>query len=237
MAEIHGLQLQSAGLLDISIQEGLYQSMCVLRDDICGYGDHSKSAQRKQRKHLIIISGIDIDAAVCQCSQVCDLRDISGCFLDGNDVVHFLSQLHCGCRKDVAACTAGYVVHDDRNGYCIRDLGIMTDQTVLCCFIIIRSYDKQSVYAALLSFLGKLHSGIGCVGTGSCDHRDTSVYLLCNNCDTLRMLFLCQCGCFTCSSAYDDGICAMLHVPVGDLSQLLVINLKILLERCNKCNS
>ena len=69
--------------------------------------------------------------------------EISACGFQAYDVLNIFNQCGNGCRLDVTSCTTRYIIHNDRSlRNCICDCSIVSDKSLLCCFIIIRSYNQ-----------------------------------------------------------------------------------------------
>ena len=212
--------------------------MCKLRCNIGKYGNNTKSAKRKNRKYLIIISGVKLKLSVCQRHHLGDLGKISGCFLDSDNVLYILCKVSCCSRLDVAACTARYIVHDERSfRNCIGNCCVMSDKSLLCSLVIIRCYNKKSVCTIGSCFLGHHDCCLCTIGTCSCDYRHTFVNFVNCELDCLKVLSVCQSRRFSCCSADNDGVCAVRDLILKDLLKFLIIYLTVFVHRCYDCNA
>ena len=131
------------------------------------YRDDAISTKGKDRNHLIVISGVELDASVCQLHQLRYLGNISACFLDANDILDILCKSYCGLRLDITSGTGRYVVHDNRKAYGLCHCSIVSNQTLLGRLIIIRGYYKQSVRAVFFCFLRQIDCSLGAVRAGA----------------------------------------------------------------------
>ena len=127
--------------------------MGVTRRHIGQHGYHTLAAQRQQRDHLIIVSGIQINLSIGQMHDLRNLGNISGSFLYAHDIIHILYQFRDGLRSDIHTGAALDIIQNDRNGNTVGDRGIMCDQPLLCCLIIIWRYEQQSVRTVLFRLL------------------------------------------------------------------------------------
>ena len=140
--------------------------------------------------------------------DLCNCADISRCFFNTYDVLNIFHKC-CNCLwLKSTSCTAWYIVQNRRNIYFITNSCVMSNQSVLCCFIIIWCNEQKSVSSIFLSFFGQLDRCSCTIRTCSGDDRDTVVHTL--NCKTgcCCMFFLCHSSGFTCCSTDDDRICS-----------------------------
>ena len=126
--------------------------MCLPGSNVGKDGDHAETAAGKDRKDLVIISGVKIDTAVCKTHHFDGLADVSRCVLDTDDVWYFPAQLYSGGRKNVAACAARDIVENNRDTDSICNCRVMLNKTLLCCFIVVGRYEQKTVSACFLSF-------------------------------------------------------------------------------------
>ena len=140
--------------------------------------------------------------------DVCHMADISGCLFDSGYIFCIFCQISNGGCCQRASGTARYVVQDRRYFCFVCDRCIVFDQSVLCCFIIVRSYQKDTVRACLCCLFGHLCCGCGGIGAGTCNNRDSVVYLVNGKSDRSHMFFFGECRRFACCSADHNGICA-----------------------------
>ena len=79
--------------------------MSLLRRHIGQHRDNSFAAKRKQRHDLIIVSGVQINVSVGQGHNLCHLGNITGGFLDTNNIFHIFYQMRYRCRLDITSGT------------------------------------------------------------------------------------------------------------------------------------
>ena len=114
---------------------------------------------------------------------------------------------------------------------------IMVDQTVLCSFIIIRRHNQSSVRSRQLCLMGQPGCSSRIVGSGSGNYRHSfigTVHTISNRCN---VLFMIQRRSFTCSTAYNDGICLVFNLKINQLPKTVIINIIVLVKRCGDCNT
>ena len=87
--------------------------------------------------------------AVAEVHDLSDRADISGGFFYAHDIVNIFYKVSQCLRLDAAAGAARYIIQDSRNLHRITDLCIMGDESVLCRFIIVRSYKEKTVGSVL----------------------------------------------------------------------------------------
>ena len=182
--------------------------MCFFWCYIGKYRDHTFCSKGHHRHNLVIVSGIQINASVCHLHQSCNLWNISACFFDRHNIFYIFCKIYGCLRLDVAAGSARYVIENDRQFYRLCDCCIVCDQSVLCCFIIIRCYQKKGICSCLLCLLGKVDGSCCTIRTGSGDNRDSLCHFFNGIADHIQMFLMCQCGWFSGGSADNDGICA-----------------------------
>ena len=89
--------------------------MCLPGSNVGEDGDHAETAAGKDRKDLVIISGIKVDTAVRKTHHFDCLADVSRGVLDADYVRHFPAQRYSRGRENVAACAARNIVENDRD--------------------------------------------------------------------------------------------------------------------------
>ena len=182
--------------------------MRLFRCYIGQYRDNTFSAQGQDRYDLVIISGIQINGSVAGIHDICHMADISGCFFDSGYIFCIFCKISNRRSCQRTAGTARYVVQDRRYFCFLCDGCIMFDQSVLCAFIIVRSYQKNTICSCFCCLFGHLCCSCSGIGAGTCNNRDSVVYLVNGKSDRSHMFFFGECRRFACCSADHNGICA-----------------------------
>ena len=126
--EIVKLHLKCACCITVQILVAHLGSL--LRKNVGKHGDNALSAKRHYGNYLVIVTGIDVDIVAAKVRDLCDLGNISACFLNCNDV-RMLCKNCTGCRSKVTACSARYVIKDA--GLCARVCNDLKDLIRPCC--------------------------------------------------------------------------------------------------------
>ena len=200
-------------------------------------GDYTASAKGKDRHNLIVVSGVQIDLSIGQLHNFCDLGNVSGSLFDCNDILNVVEQIDDRFRCNVYAGSALNVVKDDRHFDAVCDCGKVCNQTLLCCFIVIRRNEKKSVHAVFFCFLRQINCCLRAVGAGSCNYRDSVIYFFHGIFDGIQMLLMGQGRSLTGGSADNDGVGSAGDLLLNQFSEFFVIHFLCFGHRCDNCNS
>ena len=89
-----------------------------------------RSSQGKQRNDLIVVSGVQINVSVTQVHDLGNISNVSGSFLDADNIVHILYETGQCLRLDRTSGTAGNIVKDRRDLDLIADCCVMGNKTI-----------------------------------------------------------------------------------------------------------
>ena len=113
----------------------------------------------------------------------------------------------------------------------------MLEQPLLRRFIIIRSYNEDSVHTGFFRLLGKENRGFRTVGTCSGDNGNPARRLFNTIADHIQMLLMGQRGSLACGAAYDDGIGASGDLRLNMFPEFFIIHASVLMKRGDNCYS
>ena len=126
--------------------------MHLLGDNVGSYRDNALSAEGHNRDYHIVVAAVYVDIVSALSSYLGNIADISACFLDSSDIP-VLCKLLYSSHIEAAACSAGNIVKYYRDIHCVCDSCAMSDKSLLCSLVVVRSNVEQSVSACCLSFL------------------------------------------------------------------------------------
>ena len=98
--EIVKLHLKSACCITVQILVAHLGSL--LRKNVGKHGDDALTAERHNGDYLVVVAGVNVDIVAAKVRDLCDLGNISACFLNCNDV-RMLCKNCTGCRSKVTA--------------------------------------------------------------------------------------------------------------------------------------
>ena len=99
-------------------------------------------------------------------------------------------------RRNVHSGSSGNIVKQNGDIHAVGNSGVMLNKSALRCFVVVRSYEQQSVNAELLGILAHIYSVICVVRAGTCNYRNPSVHCVNNIFNNLEMFIISKRGRF-----------------------------------------
>ena len=130
-----------------------------------------------------------------------------------------LGQLCIGSGLDGNAGTGGNVVQDDGLGGSISNGVEHGHQTLLGGLVVVGGDNQHTVVAQLTGILGHVDGVSGVIGAGASDHGDTASGHFQREAQDFTMLLIGEGGAFAGGAADDQGVDALLDLPVDELLQ------------------
>ena len=208
--------------------------MRLLRRDVREHGNNTDTAEGADRNDLVVIAGIDVQAAIGQRCKLRDLAQVARSLLDRDDVLDVLREANHCLRKDIRSCAGRHVVDDARKLCGAGDLPVMRVQAVLRRLVIVRRHKQERVRAKLLRFLGHHDSVRRIVGAGTGDDGNASLRALDREADRLQMLRIVKRRCLTGGSADNQCVCSFSNLILDQRVHHVVIDLFVLFHRCHQ---
>ena len=109
----------------------------------------------------------------------------------------------------------------------------MLDKSILGCLIIIRCYDKECVRSGGLCLVGQLYGNGRVVGARTGNDRNAVVDLLDGKFNGLDVFYHVEGSTLAGGAADDDGVGAVGNLIFNELSELRIVDVSVLVERCN----
>ncbi len=196
-------------------------------------GDDAFSAERHDRRDLIVVPGPDVQRVAAEVADAGDLRKIAAGFLHAVDA-WMKRKRTAGFRLKIHARAGGNVVCNQRQGSRVGDRGIVGDQAALRGLVIVWSHGQQRIRAAILCLLRKPDGRYGAVCANSRDYLAASGTECCRAGNQRSALLLGQCRSLTGRAANDDGGDACMQLDGKQMVKCVKVELTCA-KRRNEC--
>src|SRR5690606_10043957 len=122
-------------------------------------------------------------------------------------------------RLHIYAGATWYVIKDLRNGNRLGNELMMEEQTFLSRLVVIGGHQQAGISTDIFGGGSQLDSLFGRVRTGTGNHRNPTVNLINDLADNFQMLFNVQGSRFARRPYCNDGMGALLQMPIHQLMQ------------------
>src|SRR5471032_1354893 len=203
--------------------------------DVRGHGNIALAAQQNQFDGRCIITGIHQEIAAHACQDVLGALQVTGCFLDGDDVRH-PGQAHDGICQHVASRTAWHVVEDLRNVHGFGDGLDVLIQPFLRRLVVVRRDQQTCVRASALGVVRQFDRFARRIGARARDDRDTPCNLSDHTTNDFDVFVHVERGRLTCSADGNNGVGALLQVEVHQFAQAVPVETTLCIHGCDQCH-
>src|SRR3954468_18724044 len=128
--------MQLPGFCDIRFESGIDHRAHQPRCFVGHYRHDAVAAEKNHSESHRIVSAKDAKVTGCTLDDLHDLREITGCLFDGNDISKFGQAKH-GLSFDVPACSSGNVVDNHRKVLTLGDRLEMLVVTLLAGLVVV----------------------------------------------------------------------------------------------------
>ena len=135
-----------------------------------------------------------------------------------------VSQNGAGLGSQVAAGTAGDVVHDDGLGGVVRNALVVLDEAVLGGLVVVGGDHQDGIRAVVTGGLGEVQHMLGVVGAGAGDDGDPACGLLHGEADDLLALGGGEGGTLTGGAHGDQRGNAVVDLEIDQTAQVFIVH-------------
>ena len=179
-----------------------------------GHADHADGADRHERKGLVVVAAVDLEAVRRGRPQPGRGRDVEGGVLHSHDVGDLAGQAHQDVVGNLAAGADGDVV--DEQGLLPGPLGHRPEvglEAGLGRAVVVGRHDQHAGDAALGRRLGEHHRMAGVVGARARHHRHGDGFDHCP--PQVELLLVGEHRSLTCGARHHQSLVAAVHQGSG----------------------
>src|SRR5205823_3637841 len=164
------------------------------------------------------------------------LRDVTGGFLEADNIFNFGEALH-RARLDVHAGAALHAVKNDGQGHGFGDGAIVLEEALLGGFVVIRSDRENAVGSKSGELLRESDDFGSVIAAGAPEDRHLTASQFDGDLNDAKMLFVRERGALAGGSTGNEEVNACLDLSLDQSSQGGFVKRTILTKRCDQCGA
>ena len=197
--------MEGSGFLDVAVFMGLDHFVHFLADDVGSYGNDAFAADSDDGQGQVVVTAVEVETFRCIGCDVAGIIEVAAGVFEADDVREVMSQLADRLRFDFAACTARYVINEDRQVRRLSDGSKVSVTAFLVRFIVIRDDAQQDVDARIFGLLGHFDSLERIVGADIAHDQGLVFQGICRDLEELELFFFRHDSPFSRRSPDEDG--------------------------------